>query len=74
MGCSISSTSNVVGNNVTYNFTYTPLVPIYANSVLQVQMQPWGAYSQSNFLTTNIATICNGACNLSIPSSNGNIS
>ena len=37
-------------------------------------MQPWGAFSQSNFITTNISLICNGTCTLSVPASNGNIS
>lgn len=74
MPCTVTSNSAIVGDNITYALSYTPLVPIEANSVLQVQMQPWGAYSQSNFITTNVTSICNGACTLSVPASNGNVS
>lgn len=74
MSCAISSTSAIVGDNITYTLSYTPLVPIETNTVLQVQMQPWGPYSQSNFITSNITLICNGACTLSVPANNGNIS
>lgn len=74
MPCTFTSTSAIVGDNITYTFAYTPLVPIESNTVLQVQMQPWGPYSQSNFITTNVTLICNGACTLSVPANNGNIS
>ncbi len=74
MSCSVNSTSNIVGDNITYTLSYTPLVPIETNTVLQVQMQPWGPYSQSNFITSNVTLICNGACTLSVPANNGNIS
>jgi hypothetical protein len=74
MNCNINTNNDVVGSNVSYTISYVPLVSIYANTVVQVQMQPWGAYSLSNFVTTNTATICNGACTLSVPASNANIS
>lgn len=74
MSCGISSNSVIVGDNITYTLTYTPLVVIEANSVMQIQIQPWSAFSQSNFITTNVTNICNNTCTLSLPSSNGNLS
>lgn len=41
---------------------------------MQIQIQPWGAFSQSNFITANVTNICNNTCTLSVPSSNGNLS
>ena len=44
MQCSLTSTSNIVGATTTYTFSYTPLVPITAGSILQLNIDPWGAY------------------------------
>ena len=74
MPCTVTSTSVIVGDNVTYTFSYSPLVQVEANSILQIQMQPWGSYSQSNFITTNTTLICNNNCTLSVPATNGNLS
>lgn len=72
MNCSLTSTSDVVGNNVTYTLSYTPLVDIYADSILQIQMQPWGQYLGSNFLSNDPNAICNNNCVVSAPSINNN--
>lgn len=74
MSCSLSSSSAIVGDNATYTLTYTPIVSIESGSILQINLQPWGAYSASNFVTTSTGAICGGACSLTIPSSNNNIS
>lgn len=74
MPCWVTSTSAIVGDSATYTLGYSPLVTIEPNTVLQVQMQPWGPYSQSNFVTTNTTLVCNNQCMLSVPASNGNIS
>lgn len=69
----ISTTSDIVGSGTTYTIQYTPSVTISQNSIVQVEIQPWGAYSQSNFITTNTTTICSGECTLTVPSDTNNV-
>lgn len=72
MNCSMVSTSDIVGNNVSYTLNYSPLVDIYSDSILQIQMQPWGQYNGSNFITNDANFICNNNCAVSAPSINNN--
>ena len=71
---SLTSTSDVVGENITYTLIYTPSVTISADSVVQLELAPWGAFSKSNFLTDNTTQICAGNCSLTIPADTGNVS
>ena len=74
MTCSLASTSDIVGANTTYTFSYTPLVSIAAGSILQLNLDPWGAFKESNFITTSPDLICSNLCTITTPASNNNIS
>lgn len=34
--------------------------------MVQLQFDPWGPFSRSNFLTTNTTSVCSGQCTISL--------
>lgn len=73
MTCSLASNSDIVGEDVTYTVQYTPTVLAEVDSVVQIVLDPWGAFEGSNFLTDNTTNICGGNCSLTLPADTGGV-
>lgn len=67
MGCSLTSSSSVVGVTANYSFTLNPSVTIAAGSILQIQFPGWSAYTLTNFPSFTSASVCAGQCTIRSP-------